>query len=217
MPDRVPAGAFCVSLMTFHETTKALISPLIILLAVTASFAGTPDVRDDRAVEVNVSGIGVIKGIVRDDVGSPIADATVAIFRVGTSQLLKQVRSAADGSYLARVLPGTYTVLAVAEGFNPVRLAEVEVDRSAQLTYGFKLQRAGSGNTLPEKRLDRNNPKWAIRSAQTSRSIYQHSDDSVEVAETAEADDGRDDQPRRAGQTVAETYLQGTATAHMPA
>ena len=69
-------------------------------------------------------GLGTIKGMVRDNGGSPIADATVAIFRVGTAKLLKQVKSAADGSFFAKILPGTYTVLAVAEGFNPVDRAE---------------------------------------------------------------------------------------------
>ncbi len=153
------------------------------------------------------SGLGVIKGIVRDGSGDPIADATVAIFRIGTSKLLKEVRSAADGRFLARIVPGHYTVLAVAEGFNPVTLPSIEVGRASELSYGFKLERAGSGNTLPEKRLDRNNPKWVIRAAQLSRGIYQNRDGAVEVAldvpETAE------DRPDRAVETVVETYFGG--------
>lgn len=175
-----------------------------------------PSARAEAAVERGASNLGIIKGIVRDSSGSPIADATVAIFRVGTSKLLKQVNSAKDGSFLAKIMPGTYTVLAVAQGFNPVTLAEVEVEKSAQLTYGFKLERAGSGNTLPEKRLDRNNPKWVIRSAQTSRSIYQNSEgELVEVAaaETAVAEqpsDEDDEAGNRSGQTVTETYFAST-------
>jgi len=71
------------------------------------------------ATSVNVSvernnTLGTIRGVVRDDDGSPISDATVAIFKAGTQTLLKQVSSAADGSFIARILPGTYTVLAVA-------------------------------------------------------------------------------------------------------
>jgi hypothetical protein len=156
--------------------------------------------------------LGIIKGIVRDDGGSPIADATVAIFKAGTSRVLKQVRSAADGSFLARILPGTYTIFAVAQGYNPVTLADVQISPAAQLTYGFKLERAGSGNTLPEKRLDRNNPKWLIRSAQTSRSIYQNTegsalavDDRVTVEETAAVED--DSSGGRRSQSIAETYF----------
>ncbi len=157
--------------------------------------------------------LSVIKGIVRDDGGSPIADATVAIFKSGTSKVLKQVRSATDGSFIARILPGTYTIFAVAQGYNPVTLSDIEVSRAEQLTYGFKLERAGGGNTLPEKRLDRNNPKWVIRSAQTTRSIYQNTEggssvaeERVTVDETAEAP-ATDEDDRRRGQSVAETYF----------
>ncbi len=196
---------------------KSFIVPLLTLASLfTTAAAGT--VPNAAFVE-RTSGLAVIKGMVRDSGGSPIADATVAIFRVGTSKLLKQVRSAADGSFLAKIVPGTYKVLAVAEGFNPVTLAEIQVDGSAPLNYGFKLERAGSGNTLPEKRLDRNNPKWLIRSAQTSRSIYQNREGediatdadkngSVEVLESPELPDNP---AKRRGQTVVETYFAGTA------
>lgn len=187
------------------------------MLAIASTgIVAVPSARAEAALEKRTSNLGIIKGIVRDSSGSPIADATVAIFRVGTSKLLKQVNSAKDGSFLAKIMPGTYTVLAVAQGFNPVTLAEVEVEKSAQLTYGFKLERAGSGNTLPEKRLDRNNPKWVIRSAQTSRSIYQNSEgELVEVAaaETAVAEqpsDEDDEAGNRSGQTVTETYFAST-------
>jgi len=160
-----------------------------------------------------VGNLGTIKGMVRDDGGSPIADATVAIFKAGTSKILKQVRSAADGSFIAKILPGTYTIFAVAQGYNPVTLADVEINGATLLVYGFKLERAGSGNTLPEKRVDRNNPKWVIRSAQTSRSIYQNTEDAspvangrVTVEETTEAADN-DGSGKRRGQTIAETYF----------
>ena len=46
------------------------------------------------------SNLGIIKGVVRDEGGSPIAEASVAIFRNGTSKLLKQVTSNRDGSFL---------------------------------------------------------------------------------------------------------------------
>src|SRR5690606_4592698 len=121
----------------------------------------------------SASNLATIKGIVRDQTGSPIADATVAIFRLGTAKLLKQVRSGRDGSFLAKINPGKYTILAVAEGFNPVSLAEVQVNSASLANYGFRLERAGGGNTLPEKRLDRNNPKWLIRSGMLSRGTYQ--------------------------------------------
>ena len=184
---------------------------IVMLVAASSALGNTPP-----AAASSGGNLGIIKGMVRDDGGNPISDATVAIFRAGTSRVLKQVRSAADGSFLTRILPGKYTIFAVAQGYNPVTLSDVEVNGATQHTYGFKLERAGSGNTLPEKRLDRNSPKWVIRSAQTSRSIYQNTEgDSptangrVTIEETApvpETDEGG----RRRGQSVAETYFAGS-------
>jgi len=202
--------------MGLQDKTAALFRPLFIVAALVAAAGIVTQAHASTVVEKRASSLGIIKGMVRDNGGSPIADATIAIFRLGTSKVLKQVSSAADGSFIAKILPGTYKVMAVAEGFNPVTLAAVEVNQSAQLEYGFKLERAGSGNTLPEKRLDRNNPKWVIRSAQTSRSIYQNTEGNapiaetgVEVAETVAVSDKPE--PKRAGQSVAETYFAGTA------
>lgn len=187
------------------------------LAAFFVSFVSIPETQAKVIVE-NRAGLGTIKGIVRDEAGTPIADAMVAVFRVGTSKLLKQVRSAADGSFLARVAPGTYTVLAVAQGFNPVTLAEVQVNGSAELNYGFKLERSGSGNTLPEKRADRTSPKWIIRSAQSRRSIYQSQEDDTPIDENTVAENEKVEQSvgvsvddetetRRKGQTVVETFV----------
>ncbi len=186
---------------------------MVLLALLSNAFAAMPDAAAE-AVEKS-GNLGVIKGMVRDHGGSPIADATVAIFRTGTSKLLKQVRSASDGSFLAKILPGTYTILAVAEGFNPITLQSIEVSGATQLNYGFRLERSGSGNTLPEKKLDRNNPKWVIRSAQTSRSIYQNREgdapvDENSVAEAAAAEEAEVESRDRRGQTVIENYFAGT-------
>ncbi|MBL8180093.1 MAG: carboxypeptidase regulatory-like domain-containing protein [Blastocatellia bacterium] len=172
------------------------------------------------AVTANVnSNFGIIKGVVRDDGGNPIADATVAIFKLGTSKLLKQVSSAADGSFVARILPGRYSVLAVAQGFNPVTVNNVAVNRSASLNYGFKLERAGGGNTLPEKRPDRNSSKWHVRAAQMQRSIYQNSEGKVPV--TADQDDSAEteDEKRTANgnvRSVVETGVSAGANGVFP-
>ncbi len=180
-----------------------------------AAFAAAPT-ASSSVITVKTGTLGTIRGIVRDDGGSPIAEATVAIFRAGTSRLLKQVVSSADGSFLAKIVPGTYTVLAVAQGFNPTYLFGVEVSRAADISYGFKLERAGSGDTLPEKRLDRNSSKWRIRGAQNQRSIYQHQKGNSPIDEdTAVAlesnDAAVDEHPsHRKGQTVVETYFAGS-------
>lgn len=131
------------------RNSKILLKPFLAALTVfAATFSFVPELSGKAVVEKK-GDVGVIKGIVRDESGSPIADAYVSIFRVGTSRLLKQVRSAADGSFLAKIIPGTYTILAVAQGFNSVTLGEVEVNRATELSYGFKLERSGDGNTLP--------------------------------------------------------------------
>ena len=190
------------------------------LMAFFVSFVSIPEAPAAVVVQ-NKNGLGVIKGIVRDEAGKPIADAMVAVFRVGTSQLLKQVRSASDGSFLTRIVPGTYTILAVAQGFNPVTLSEVQVNRSGEVTYGFKLERAGSGNTVPEKRADRNSSKWVIRAAQNRRSIYQNQEGETKVDENTTAGNEKveetigvveedETETKRKGQTVVETFVAGS-------
>lgn len=192
---------------------------LVAATAFSAAFVGASEVRGNATVAEKNKNLGVIKGVVRDEAGNTIANAYVSIFRVGTSTLLKQVRSAADGSFLAKILPGTYTVLAVAQGFNPVTLSTVEVNRSAELVYGFKLERSGDGNTLPEKRVDRNSSKWRIRAAQTRRSIYQNSEgdspiDENKIARTDSLEDdnvGEEESFERRSQAVVETYFADSA------
>lgn len=205
---------FYILLMRFSGFKKAIFqSGFLLALSVPTMFGYAAPAEGETSQSADLA---VITGIVRGDSG-PIADATVAIFRLGTSKLLKQVQSASDGSYVAKVFPGTYTILAVAQGYNPETLAQVEVSGSEALTFGFKLERAGSGNTLPEKRLDRNNPKWIIRSAQTSRSIYQNSeDDKPAVIENRDSDaaDEAAEEPAvvRKPRGVVESYFASSRT-----
>ncbi|CAN5753797.1 hypothetical protein BH20ACI4_BH20ACI4_05540 [soil metagenome] len=193
------------------------IKPLFIALVTVFALSFTVP-ETSAEVIINQNGkLGIIKGVVRDNSGNPISDAFVAIFYVGTSKMLKQVRSAANGSFLAKVIPGTYTILAVAQGYNPHTLATVQVNPSAELVYGFKLERAGSGNTLPEKASDRNSSKWRIRTANSRRSIYQTTEGETPVDETITADVTEDaeaveeeENSSRRGQTIVETYFAGS-------
>ena len=208
--------------MSSFKNRKTILASLLVLATGAFTVPVSAESMTAEAVSVRASNLGVIKGIVRDRAGSAIADATVAIFRAGTTQLIKQVSSATDGSFLAKVVPGRYTVLAVAEGFNPISLSQVDVNRSAELYYGFNLERAGSGNTLPEKRADRNNSKWRIRAATLQRSIYQNREGSAPFdenattatvdssAEIAPSDDDDVSNSGRKSQTVVETYFAGT-------
>ncbi len=205
--------------MSFSEAPKFFLSTFLIALTVFSAFFVSASENQAAVVVENKGMLGVIKGTVRDESGNPIAAAYVSIFRAGTSQLLKQVRSAANGSFLAKILPGTYTVLAVAEGFNPITLSQVEINRSTELNYKFNLERAGSGNTLPEKRPDRNSSKWRIRAAQIRSSIYQNQDGDTPIEEsdentaanenkTEENNEVSDTQEKsnRKNQTVIETF-----------
>ncbi len=115
--------------MNFSEAPKFVLKTLFIALTVFSAFFTTAFETRGAVIE-NKGILGVIKGTVRDESGNPISDAYVSFFKVGTSQLLKQVRSSANGSFLAKVLPGTYTVLAVAQGFNPITYQSVEVNRA---------------------------------------------------------------------------------------
>lgn len=188
---------------------KKFIRPLLITLtAVFASFLFASDAQARVVVIEKKNNLGVIKGVVRDESGKPLADAFVAIFRVGTSKLLKQVRSSSDGSFLTRIIPGTYTVLAIAQGYNPITLEQVKVNPSAELTYGFKLERAGSGNTLPEKNAERRNPKYTIRAAQRARSIYQNQEGAPvnKITVSEDIEETEKENSNRRGQSVVETY-----------
>ena len=198
---------------TLHR--KNLIkSGFIALLALFVSIVSAPEDASAKIVVEKSNSLGVIKGVVHDEQGSPISNAVIAIYRSGASKILKEVRSAVDGSFLARVLPGTYKVMAVAEGFNPTTVSEVQVNRAVELNYGFRLERAGSGNTLPEKRADRYSPKSRVRAAQSRRSIYQVKEGVTPVEKTqannVEESIGvtaEEETAKRRGQSVVETYF----------
>jgi len=191
-----------------------IVLPLLAFVGsfVMAGFAA-PSTHDTPASEQpNVNGVttlATIRGVVKDEFGSPIADATVAIFKLGTNKLLKQVDTATNGSYSLKLWPGTYTILAVAEGFNPTTLDSVKVGSSTEVNYAFKLVKSGSGNTLPEKRADRNSSKWRIRGATLGRSIYQNQDGETPVEDKTETAEVVESEPKsRVRPTgVVETYF----------
>lgn len=136
--------------------------------------------------------VGTITGTVRDSKGNPLAGAAVRLLREGAEELVKEVRSGGDGSFVARVAPGRYILRAIADGFNPTTFSSVQVRASEELVYRFNLEPAGQGRTAPERRADRDDPKFKIRSAFRRRSIFNVDEAGpgapVEVAE-AEADE----------------------------
>src|SRR5215470_17191592 len=161
---------------------------------------------DARAGTPKGPSLATITGSVRDNKGNPLAGALVSLVREGRKQITKEAMTDASGNFVARVLPGRYGIKAIATGFNAVIFASVEVRASQELVYRFNLEPVGAGNTLPERRRDRDDVKWTLRSAQNRRSIFQiqEGEDSAIKAATAETADAapQETAPESATQTT---------------
>lgn len=172
--------------------------------------------------------LGTVSGTVRDSKGQPLAGALIKLLRDGAEQVVKETRSSADGSFAARIAPGRYVLSAIAEGFNSVTFTAVEVSPSAELVYRFNLVPLGQGRTVPERRADRNDPKWRLRAAQIHRSIFQANEDEDSTvaavaadeaaAATADADTllASADNTRRPLHGVVETFAVASANPFAP-
>ena len=166
--------------------------------------------------------LGTITGAVLDNNGNPVSGALISLLRDGASKVVKQTRSDSAGHFSTRISPGRYGIRAIAEGFTAVVFSSVEVRASQELVYRFNLEPIGSGKTLPERRRDRDDVKWTLRSAQTRRSIFQAQegedrdiqaalgtepapDDEVAANPNNDEDSKKDSQRRMQG--VVETYF----------
>lgn len=129
--------------------------------------------------------LATITGSVKDDKGNPLAGALVSLLKDGANVVIKETRTSNDGRFMAKIAPGRYSIRAIAEGFNAVAFASVEVRASQELIYRFNLEPIGSGKTLPERRKDREDVRWILRSAQTRRSIFQVQEGSDEDIKAA--------------------------------
>lgn len=117
--------------------------------------------------------VATVSGSVRDNKGNPIAGAVVSLIREGASQIIKQVRSAGDGTFIAKIAPGRYSLRAIADGFSSVLFDSVQVKPADEVIYRFNLEPIGSGKTAPERRKDRDDRKWILRARTGNRSIFQ--------------------------------------------
>lgn len=143
---------------------------------------------DSLAASSNKS-LATITGTVRDNRGNPLAGALVSLVREGV-KTVKEARTDKQGNFIAKVLPGRYGIKAIATGFSEVVFTSVDVKAQQELVYRFNLEPVGYGNTLPERRRDRDDVKWTLRSAQTKRSIFQvqeGEDATVQAVTDAEA------------------------------
>jgi hypothetical protein len=141
------------------------------------------------AVKASTASLATISGAVHDEKGNPLAGALISLIKEGTSKVVKQTRSDLSGRFATRVLPGRYGIHAIAAGFNEVVFSAVEVRASQELIYRFNLEPVGSGKTLVERRRDRDDVRWTLRSAQTRRSIFQAQegdDDDIQAIVAAE-------------------------------
>jgi hypothetical protein len=126
------------------------------------------------ASQIFASGrVATVSGSVRDNKGNPIAGAIVSLIKDGASEVIKQVKSAGDGTFIARIAPGRYSLRAIADGFNSVLFDSVQVRPADEVIYRFNLEPIGSGKTAPERRKDRDDRKWMLRSRTGNRSIFQ--------------------------------------------
>ncbi|HYE65172.1 MAG TPA: carboxypeptidase-like regulatory domain-containing protein [Pyrinomonadaceae bacterium] len=133
--------------------------------------------------------LATITGSVRDNRGNPLAGAVISLL-VDGAKVVKETRSAADGSFSTSVAPGRYSLRAVADGFNAYLFNAVQVRSSDELVYRFNLEPIGSGKTAPERRNDRNDRKWILRGMQGRRSVFQvQEDDEKAIKEALGIDD----------------------------
>ena len=181
------------------------------LLALTTLF-----VIEATATPANKRPMATIAGTVTDGKGTPVSGALVSLIKEGANSV-KRTKTDRNGNFLARVLPGRYGISAIADGFNRVVFAAVDVQPSQELVYRFNLEPIGYGNTLPEKRRDREDAKWTLRSAQTRRSIFQAGEaEDATVAAVEEADkepvevpqaEETSNESRRKTHGILETYF----------
>jgi hypothetical protein len=129
-------------------------------------------VTSDALAAGSNKSLATITGTVRDNRGNPLVGAVVSLVRQGV-KTVKEARTDRQGNFIAKVLPGRYGIKAIANGFSEVVFTEVDVKAQQELVYKFNLEPVGSGNTLPERRRDRDDVKWTLRSAQTRRSVFQ--------------------------------------------
>jgi hypothetical protein len=145
----------------------------------------------------NKGALATITGSVKDSKGKPLAGAVISLIKEGSKEVIKQTMTGRDGSFSTKISPGRYGIRAIAAGFSEVVFDKVEVRASEELIYRFNLEPAGLGRTLPERRRDRDDVKWTLRSAQGRRSIFQAQEGEDEtlsaVAATEEAQASADD------------------------
>ncbi len=152
-----------------RASTLSLSWLALVSLVIGVSGMATPGIAQGAPAK----SLGTVTGTVKDNKGNPLAGALVSLLREGAKQVAKEARTDDKGNFIAKVVPGRYGIRAIAQGFNEVVFSSVEVRASQELVYRFNLEPMGYGKTLPERRRDREDVKWTLRSTQNRRSIFQ--------------------------------------------
>jgi len=174
--------------------------------------------------------LATITGSVRDNKGAPLAGALIQLIREGAKQIVKETRTAADGTFSAKIPAGRYSLKAIAAGFSEVLFSSVQVNPSAEIAYRFNLEPANSPRTLVNQRNDKDSAKWTLRSVQSRKSIFQANEgDDPTIAATEQANDessrqevsetaqpATDERRRVRLQGVAETYFASSSNPFSP-
>ncbi|HKO95459.1 MAG TPA: carboxypeptidase-like regulatory domain-containing protein [Pyrinomonadaceae bacterium] len=147
-----------------QKLTRSVLGLLVVISTTLA--LGVPSASAKK------TSLATVTGAVVDHKGNPISGAVISLLN-GADKIVKQARSDAQGRFSARIAPGKYGITAIANGFSSVVFASVEVRASQELIYRFNLEPIGTGKTLPERRKDRDDVRWVLRSSQTKRSIFQ--------------------------------------------
>jgi hypothetical protein len=84
---------------------------------------------------------GQIVGTVKDATGAVVPNAVIVLVDVGTGNTTETKSGSEGGFVFPNLQPGTYTITATAQGFQPVTLQKVEVltSRSTDITVQFRV------------------------------------------------------------------------------
>lgn len=128
--------------------------------------------------KVQVPSFGKVIGIAQDDKGSSLKYVAVTLLQTRwqfgrSKQVVTVARTDDNGKFNIQVVPGIYELRAEAVGYESVSVGGIEVTDKKDLSVRFNLQRAGIGWNVPERSSNQGDPKWRLRSAQGSRSVFQ--------------------------------------------
>jgi hypothetical protein len=128
--------------------------------------------------------LAVVTGTVKDERGTPLAGATVAVLEPRPrGKELKSVKTDTQGKFSAGVSPGVYRLRAAAEGFISMLSSRVIIDRPTKVNYDFALK---STDTLVQKRGDSDDYRWIARGAPRHAMNLNEAGEEEEAEQTAD-------------------------------